>query len=103
MLKQARTETDPDTGLTRRQAAVVKLIYERSCEGNPPTLRELMAALSINSPNGMKFHIDALRRKGVVEYHDFEYRGVRLKGFRYVPVIEDTPEGRRLRQILGQA
>lgn len=76
--------------LTRRQEQIVGFLrshfeaYQRM-----PTIRELMKYLGVTSPNGVKCHLDALERKGVIERHPHTARGIRL--------VEVDTELKRLR------
>lgn len=52
---------------TFRQAEI--LGYIRDCQsdnGAPPTIREIGLAFGIRSPNGVKCHLNALVKKGLV-------------------------------------
>lgn len=91
-----------------RQRLVLELVSQRLVRGEPsPTIRELLADIGATSTNGMREHLRALRRKGLVTFTDNERRrgariteaGWRLLGFRgrlcrhcHVPV---DPEKRR--------
>lgn len=48
--------------------------------GFPPTYREVGDALGFASPNAARRHLDALRRKGVVELPAHTARGIRVVG-----------------------
>lgn len=49
---------------TERQTAVLEVIRRSLAERRiPPTVREIMAALSIANPNGVVCHLKALERK----------------------------------------
>lgn len=75
-------------GLTTKQAMI--LGFMRNClaeYGTSPTVREIMAAFEIKSPNGVVCYLRALHRKGfVVHYKD---------GGRWVPrersILADCP------------
>jgi SOS-response transcriptional repressor LexA len=87
--------------LTPRQLGVLRLIHEfMRRHGKAPTVRELCAATSINSPNGIITHLTALETKGYIETGDKEARSIRLVGARIELVFEDSDEGRRLRNTL---
>ena len=66
------------TDLTPRQSEIYDLVRRRCHDGQPPTIRELMAATGIQSPNGIKTHLDTLRRKGWIEVDPTKSRGIRL-------------------------
>jgi len=78
------TPTDPDTGLTRRQADVVRLITAHFREHHCwPSLREITALLGLATahPNAAKHHLDVLQKKGVLVYDGGRRaRSVRLAG-----------------------
>lgn len=66
-------------GLTKRQRLVLDIIATSlKAYGYPPTLREIGAAMGINSTNGVNDHLIALGRKGYIERDDLRSRGVRL-------------------------
>lgn len=65
--------------LTKRQAAVLAFIREYLRANNrPPTYREIMVEFVIKGPNGVKCHIDALKRKGYIEIDAKVSRGIVL-------------------------
>jgi SOS-response transcriptional repressor LexA len=70
-------------GLTPRQVRVMELIGEGVAIGRPPTLRELCRACGISSPNGMKCHLQALEKKGVIRL-DKPAAGVTARGIEIV-------------------
>lgn len=66
-------------GLTARQAEVVTVIEEHIAKkGRPPTIREIGTAMGIRSTNGVQDHLNALKRKGVIDYEPFTSRSMRL-------------------------
>lgn len=68
------------TGLTKRQSAVLKKIYDYITEnGYPPSIRDLAGLLDINSPRGISDHLDSLERKGYIERKS-SARSIRLTG-----------------------
>lgn len=53
------------TTLTPRQRELFDFVHAYTCEhGYQPTFRELMDAMGMKSPNGVKCHLDALTKKG---------------------------------------
>ncbi len=48
--------------------------------GFPPTCREIQRGLGFASPNAARGHLDALRRKGVIELPARTARGIRVLG-----------------------
>lgn len=65
--------------LTRRQREVVEVIArETSRNGIPPTIRELGALLGIRSTNGVKDHLKALERRGVLAHQQGKARALKL-------------------------
>lgn len=59
------------------QRRVYDLIVAGVVRGEPVTVREIMAALDLKSPNGVAIHVDALIRKGYVVRRDRKSRGLR--------------------------
>lgn len=59
----ARPRPDLPPGQLRLYVAL--LAYTQA-HGRPPALRDLMAATGIRSQNGVRQHLDALRRKGLL-------------------------------------
>jgi repressor LexA len=67
--------------LTPRQQQVLDTIVSYIDQhGYPPTVRELMAALGIQSPNGIMCHIKALERKHRVTREPGKSRTLRVVG-----------------------
>jgi repressor LexA len=68
------------TGLTKRQSAVLKKIYDYITEnGYSPSIRDLAWLLDISSPRGVSDHLDSLERKGYIERNSLA-RSIRLTG-----------------------
>src|SRR4029453_12918850 len=66
--------------LTARQQQILDLVQstiERS--GSPPTRAEIAAELGFRSPHPAGKHLQALRRKGVIELVGGTSRGIRLR------------------------
>ena len=62
-----RHATPPPGELTDRQRDIYEFIKsEIVLHGRPPTVREIMAAFDIKSPNGAQTHVRALEKKGMV-------------------------------------
>ena len=65
--------------LTHRQQEILAFIRSHiETEGYPPTLAELARALGVKSTNGVRDHLRALERKGVIELQAGASRGIRL-------------------------
>ena len=66
----------PPARLTQRQNAVYEFVraYVRE-HGKPPTLKEIGAALSIRSTNGVSKHLHALEQKHYIRRLPNEARG----------------------------
>lgn len=65
--------------LTERQ----KFVYDAICESirklqRPPSVRDLMKSLAVNSPNGVVCHLLALQKKGYITHDRGIARGVRV-------------------------
>lgn len=92
-----------DTPLTDRQRELLRMLYDfAGRRGRYPTYREIRAAMSIKSPNGIAWHLRSLGRKG---YVTFEARGsyqyVRLAGVELRPQLVGEA-GERLGRVLGE-
>lgn len=66
--------------LTQRQSEILAYVTERWREGVPATVREIGAEFGINSPNGVTCHLEALRKKGAVEWDEGMSRTLRPVG-----------------------
>ena len=65
--------------VTDRQEEVLRTIERLTTgRGYPPTIRELAAALEIRTTNGIKCHLESLKRKGLVEWETHQARTLRL-------------------------
>lgn len=65
--------------LTERQSQVLEYIMEMvASSGMPPTVAEITAAMGVSSTNGIRGHLQALKRKGVIELVPNASRGIRL-------------------------
>jgi repressor LexA len=65
--------------LTARQTELLEFIRDNlNTQGLPPTIAEIAAAMGIHSPNGVRDHLRALARKGVIELFPNRSRGIRL-------------------------
>jgi len=75
--------------LTARQGEILAFIQERvAASGMPPTLAEIARAIGVKSSNGIRDHLAALARKGVIERIPSASRGIRLTA-PFQPVAED--------------
>ena len=70
------TDAQPEP-LTKRQQEVLDFIAANS-HLYGPTVREIAAALSISSPNGVVCHLKALERKGRIRRAPRRARGVEV-------------------------
>lgn len=67
--------------LTARQQAVVETIRTLTLERDyPPSIRELMEQLGMQSPNGVKAHLRLIRRKGWITWDEHKARTLRVVG-----------------------
>jgi len=74
MTTETTTEPRP---LTDRQREVLDFIKaNRVFYG--PTVREIAAALSISSPNGVVCHLDALQKKGYIRRAQRQARAIEV-------------------------
>ncbi len=65
--------------LTPRQQQILTLIRNRiEAQGFPPTIAEIARAIGVKSTNGIRGHLQALERKGVIELQAGASRGIRL-------------------------
>lgn len=65
--------------LTKRQNQVFEFIRETvAASGMPPTVAEIAVAMGVSSTNGIRGHLQALARKGVIELVPNASRGIRL-------------------------
>jgi repressor LexA len=65
--------------LTKRQNQVFEFIREAvAASGMPPTVAEIAVAMGVSSTNGIRGHLQALARKGVIELVPNASRGIRL-------------------------
>lgn len=69
-----------DEVLTARQAEILEFIRSTLSEsGAPPTREEIARAFGFRSPNAAEQHLQALRKKGLIELVAGTSRGIRLK------------------------
>ncbi|HIE04845.1 MAG TPA: transcriptional repressor LexA [Candidatus Latescibacteria bacterium] len=89
-------------GLTDRQRQVYDFIADSiSCNGFPPTIREIREAFGFSSTNAVFAVLEALERKGYIRRHPSMARGIELlgglppgaEGVRVVPVIGKVRAG----------
>ncbi len=99
----------PGDGLTPRQRFVLRLIRDAIVQrGMPPTIREIMDATGINSPNGVVVHLRRLVAKGYITVDTprgggnigAKARGIRLVGAVVRLEYSDDEAGRKLREAL---
>lgn len=74
--------------LTPRQEQVYRYISNYAREHQrPPTIREIMRALGLRYTNGVKWHLGALERKGLLRVDEGTARGIRLTATATTPHI----------------
>lgn len=73
---------------TARQREVLSAIKRLTAKlGMPPSLRELSDELDFGSPcEGIKYHLDVLRRKGLVTWEPNRCRTLRVVEKRGIPI-----------------
>lgn len=72
-------KTTPDTPTTERQRAVLRAIAEHYAEhGTTPTVRELCRLTGITTTNGIKSHLRALAKRGLILLAGKPARGVSI-------------------------
>lgn len=87
--------------LTDRQAQVLDAIRDHFAEhGFAPTVRELMTALRISSPNGMQCHLAALEKKGWIKRTGSQARSIQLVG---APAVMSAGDDEVQVTLCGQA
>jgi len=65
--------------LTERQRQVLDFIIRSLHErGSPPTIREISVHLNLHSPRTVQKHLLALNRKGFIQLHPRQSRGIEL-------------------------
>lgn len=62
--------------------------------GRPPTLREIGDAVGISSTNGVRYHLEVLKRAGLLEQDPMVSRGLRL-------LVQDATADVAKRQAVG--
>jgi len=71
---------DETTPLTARQGEILEFIRSTMVEtGAPPTREEIARAFGFRSPNAAEQHLQALRKKGLIDLVAGTSRGIRLK------------------------
>jgi len=72
--------SQPANPLTARQSEILEFIRGTLAEsGAPPTREEIARAFGFRSPNAAEQHLQALRKKGLIELVAGTSRGIRLK------------------------
>ena len=80
--------------LTKRQQQILDFIREHNAEnGLPPSRAEISAAFGFQSRNGAQRHIEALARKGVLEWAANTSRGLRVPGEAGLPLVGRVAAG----------
>lgn len=84
-------------GITDRQAEALAFIRDTIERlGRPPTYREIGLALGISSTNGVRYFLDTLESKGLIERDPRLSRGIRLtRGGRIVVPLHGAKAGIR--------
>ncbi len=84
--------------LTARQTEILNFIRNNvNTYGFPPTIAEIASAMGMKSPNGVRDHLKALKRKGVIELIPFTSRGIRLvahESNRGLPIVGRVAAGK---------
>ncbi|MCX8004216.1 MAG: transcriptional repressor LexA [Burkholderiaceae bacterium] len=71
---------DDTPALTARQSEILDFIRSTLAErGAPPTREEIARAFGFRSPNAAEQHLQALRKKGLIDLVAGTSRGIRLK------------------------
>jgi repressor LexA len=71
---------DDPLPLTARQSEILEFIRSSMMEsGAPPTREEIARAFGFRSPNAAEQHLQALRKKGLIDLVAGTSRGIRLK------------------------
>jgi repressor LexA len=71
---------DDATQLTSRQSEILEFVRATLAEsGAPPTREEIARAFGFRSPNAAEQHLQALRKKGLIDLVAGTSRGIRLK------------------------
>ncbi len=85
--------------LTDKQRAIFQFIQDRIVSrGHAPTIREIGEAFGIRSTNGVRTHISALLKKGLLKKQEFISRGLELARplagqVGRVPLVGSVPAG----------
>jgi repressor LexA len=99
--------------LTERQRQVLQFVQTALEEGRPaPTLREIAAHFGFKSSRAAADHLDALKRKGILEAEPGKARGLRVrsalqpwrKRVVHIPLLGGIPAGfadTRSEEVLG--
>lgn len=67
--------------LTAKQTEIFNYLIEYSEEtGMPPTIEEIRCAMNVSSANGIRDHLRALERKGVIQLIPGISRGIKFTG-----------------------
>jgi repressor LexA len=88
---------DSMRSLTARQAEILEFIRDAiAARGLPPTVAEIAAGMGVKSTNGIRDHLKALARKGVIELIPGASRGIRLveTNSRGLPIVGRVAAGR---------
>jgi repressor LexA len=66
-------------GLTQRQREILDYIQDHMAKHSaPPTIREIGEQFNISSTNGVRCHLTALERKGLIKRSSYRSRGIEL-------------------------
>ncbi len=92
---------NPEDELTPRQLFILRFIGDFiQRRGRPPEIREIGDVISVESPNGVMCHLNALAKKGYIRREEMTARGITLVGARLELAYDDSEDGRRLRLAL---
>jgi len=69
-------ESKPPTRTQAEIAAYIDLCLHSN--GCPPSIRQIGDRFGIGNPNGVKYHLEAMRSKGIVDWQPGKSRTLRL-------------------------
>lgn len=96
-------KNSPDSGLTTKQAEILKLIESvTAATGRPPTYREIAKQLGGLAVGTVQDHLRALTKKGYLQRDRSVARGLSLSHYtpsRDVPLLGQVPAGRPIEAI----
>jgi len=63
---------------TYRQLEVIRFIWDRTCSGEVPTIREICVGVGVNSTNAVQSRLRGCMRHGLIEQANGKSRSIRL-------------------------